>query len=158
MNVGLVFGIIFTIILIGFLFSVGIDQIISIFGVTGQAQIQGTVKNIERLVEELYHLSEGSSNTYTISIPAGSKICFLKPDDPTPNPARGWNPEPFIYTHLIADNQSQYFGSNLWIYFNPKRQEGYKIPYLEPIYNFCVTSGQELYFENRGVFVSVESI
>ncbi len=156
MNVDMVFAIIFTIILVGFLFSLGMDQIIAIFGVSGQAQVQSAVKNIEKISEELYHLAEGSSNTYALSIPSGRRICFLKSADPSPNPSRGWNPEKHIYDNLIMDSSSQYFGSNIWIYFTQTKQEGYKIPNLEPVYNFCAPSGTTLYFENKGVFVSIE--
>jgi hypothetical protein len=156
MNAEMVFAIIFAIILMGFLFSMGFEQILSIFGVSGQAQMQSAVRNVERLSGELYHLAEGSSNTYPVSLPSGSKLCFLKQSKPEPNPARNWNPEPFIYNNMRLDPQNQYFGSNVWIYFTPTKQEGYKISSLEPVYNFCALSGSSLYFENKGVFVSVE--
>ncbi len=154
MSVGMVFALIFAIVVISFVIFFGFNVIMNIFCTGENAQIQKTVKEIKNLVEnQVYPKSKGFSEVYTLNIPENTKICFVNSSDPRPNLAGDWIPDP-VYENLIKENDY-----TLWITFCGG-ESGYHVNYLRilPEENFCAGPGSELYFENIGKWVSVEKI
>ena len=174
------FAIIFTIIIIGFLFAFAFPQIASIIGLGGQAQINKAVQDLDTVVEEVYHLAEGSSRVFSLSMPSTAKLCFIDLDNPETcayaetwkswcpgNPACAYGrTENFIVINqtILNPNSPQYL-SNVWIYSSEEGiGEGYEIPALKPACkrtdccSFCVRGGERLYLENRGLYVEVDIV
>ena len=78
MQVGMVFALIFTIILIGFVLIVGIPQLGAFASVGSHAQVIKMIHDIDERVESVYYnAGYGSSETITLSLPSGSRICFI---------------------------------------------------------------------------------
>ncbi|MBL7160864.1 MAG: hypothetical protein ISS93_03385 [Candidatus Aenigmarchaeota archaeon] len=155
MNVGMAFAVIFTLIIIGFVLAVGMEQIQSFFCIGSDAQANKAVKDIEKVVEEVFLLAKGSGKTYHVAIPSGVKICFINRKNPDPHPytdrSLTWDPDPIILEHFLRNPNSPQYGSNTWIYYCGKELgEGYKIKYLSPSKSFCVTTGRDLYIEQAG--------
>jgi len=156
MDVGLVFGIIFAIILIGAVFVYGFDLIKGFFCTGSDAQTLKAVKDLEVSVKDLYALSEGSTLPFKLHLPGDAKICFINPDDLSPNIPKGWNPDSTLM-ELLNTSGTSFYRSNLWIE-KCSEKIGYKIPHLLPAYNFCATQGDELFLENKGYWVEVSLI
>jgi len=159
MDTGMVFAIIFTVIIIGFVLAIGIGQIQDFFCLGSNAQTNKAVMDIESVVEEVYVLARGSSKTYTLSLPADSKICFVA-EDPSPHPyldtTKTWNPDKIILDEVFRNPNSPQYGSNLWIYHcGTPIGEGYKMKYLSPSKSFCAVSGRSIYIENAGAEVDI---
>ena len=114
MDVGLVFGIIFAVIVIGALFVYGFDLIGGFFCTGNDAQTLKAVKNLETSVKDIYTLSEGSTTPFKLYLPGDSRICFINPDDPNPNRARGWDPDSTLI-ELLTTPRTSFYKSNLWI-------------------------------------------
>ncbi len=175
---GLPFALIFTIIIIGFLFAFAFPQISTMIGMGGEAQINKVVKDLDVVVEEAYHLAEGSSRLFTLAMPSTAKLCFIDLDNPStcsyadrskswcpgnPTCAFGKTEEFIVVNQTILEPSSTQFMSNVWIYRNEQDiGEGYEIPALEPVCerpdccSFCVKGGTRLYLENKGLFVEVD--
>lgn len=171
MNVTMVFGIIATVIVMSMLFVFAVPQFSNLFGLGGQAQLQKTVQDIETMTDDIYVLAKGSSRLATINLASGTKVCFINPNDPSERvwgrnePWKWWNPDRMVIESLLSDPASEYYGYNIWIY-TPQTEigEGYKIEHLrpQPQYegdsgNFCIDSGRQLYFENKGTYVEVST-
>jgi hypothetical protein len=160
---GMLFAMIFTIIIIGFIFAVGFSQIQDFFCLGSNVQTRKAVKDIESIVDEVFVLAAGSAKTYSLSLPSGAKICFVNKDypgpQPNPDPATNWNPDRLVLENFLENPNSPQYGSNLWIYFcgNPLG-EGYKMKYLSPSKSFCAVSGHKLFLENKGSFVNIKPL
>jgi len=174
---GLPFAIIFTIIIIGFLFVFAFPQISTMIGMGGEAQINKVVKDLDSVVEEAYHLAEGSSRLFTLSMPSTAKVCFLDLNNPTtcayaqkwkswcpgnPTCEFGKTEEFIVVDQTLLDPTNPQYMSNIWIYRSEQDfGEGYEIPGLEPVCDrtdccsFCVPGGTRLYLENKGLYVEV---
>ena len=173
-SVGMIFTLIIALIMIGAIFAFGLPQISSIFGLGGQAQLQKAVKDLEYTVGEVYNLASYSSRTFKVSIPSGTRLCFIDPVDPgarvysTQNKWMWWDPDQFVIDQMINNPNSPYYQSSLWIYSSDEEiGEGYDIPALRPAEcnppgisqqqrqpcSFCVVGGEELYLENKGLWV-----
>ena len=166
-SVGMIFTMIIALIMIGAIFAFGLPQIGTILGMGGQAQLQKAVKDLEYTVAEVYNLAEYSSRTTRVSLPSGTKLCFIDVEDPSPRIFTEaqrdlwWNPDPFVITQMINNPNSPYYQSNLWMYTSSEGMgEGYKIPGMavactrHPC-SFCITGTNELFLENRGLTVEV---
>ncbi len=151
MNVGMVFMVIFTIVVIGLVLVFGMGQIINIFCLANEAQTIKAIKDLENEVDNLYILAEGASKQFDLGIPSDAEFCFVNPSNPEANILKGWDPDPVIVS-LITEN-----GYNLW-YTHCTGQNGYKIPYLSPKDNFCVKSGVIFYMENKGIYVDITEL
>ena len=152
MDTGLVFGIIFAIIVIGLLLVFGMGQIADIFCVTNTAQVQKAVKDLEQATEDVYNLGQGSSMPFKISLPRNARLCFVDYENPEP---QKWHPEPDLYD--IVKSQINASRANLWIIYGcGSHKHTYRISYLRTAENFCADSGDNIYLENMGRYVAVE--
>jgi hypothetical protein len=153
MNTGLVFGIIFAIIIIAMLLVFGLEQIVNIFCISNIAQTDKAAKDLEHEVENVYNLAEGSMVPFKVAIPRNAKLCLIDPDDPSPQ--NSWVPHPDLYDSMKYEIENKRY--NVWlIYGCGTNDKGYKINYLETTENFCVKGGTELYVENKGYHVAIE--
>ncbi len=154
MSVGMVFALIFTVIVIFFVLLFGSGIINNIFCFGNNAQMKKSLEDIQDIVENrIYPKSQGSSETYKLNVPGDIKFCFINPSNPEDNLAGDWVPER-IYQNLIKEH-----GYNVWIYMCGG-QKGYTIKHLfiSPDKNFCAKSGDTLYIENQGPHVSIEKM
>lgn len=153
MEISMVFGIIFAIIVICLILVFGMDQVVNMFCVTNTAQTQKAVKDLENLVNNVYQLGEGSSMPFSVKIPRNTKLCFLNYSNPAP--MNNWAPDPELYQSIGYEiSQKRY---NMWILYDCGLGEpGYKVKYLSIHENFCVGTGTELYLENKGQYVAIE--
>ena len=155
MNPGAVFGIILAIMVMGYFLVFGSKTIQNLFCLSGQADIDRTIHDLQSATNQVYDLAEGSGITYRISVPSNTKFCFLKPDDPSPNPARDWRPNQDTLFKL--SNNTQAHGSNIWYDSACAKNEipAHKIPRLIPDENFCISRSAEFYLENAGDHVRI---
>lgn len=153
MDTGLVFGIIFAIIIMALLLVFGMEQIVNIFCVGNIAQADKSVKDLENTVENVYNLAEGSAMPFRVAIPKNSKLCLINYNDPAP--MNSWNPDPDLYNSIKYSIENRRY--NVWIRYGCGTEEiGYRINYLELTENFCVSGNTELYVENKGYHVAIE--
>lgn len=160
MQIGMVFAIIFTLILIGFLFAVGFNQIQSFFCIGSNAQTNKAVKDIEAFVDEVFILAKGSGKSYPLSLPSDAKLCFINKTNPGPHPyqdtTKTWNPDSLIIEQFLQNPDSPDYGSNLWIYrCGSPLGEGYTMRFLSSSKSFCALSGTTLFLENTGATVDI---
>jgi hypothetical protein len=164
MQVSLIFTFIFAIVMIGLIIAFAIGPISNMFGLSAQAQVYKAVKDIEKLTEEIYYQSLGTSRTYTLTIPGGTKICFIDPNNPdrkiysANEKWKWWDPDPVVINYMIKDPASQYYQSNVWLYYKEGIGEGYKIARLKTSQtnqNFCAIGGKELFLQNKGPYVEI---
>lgn len=151
MSVGMIFGIIFTIIVISLLLVFGNRAISFIFCYSSDAQVSRTILSLESTVDDLYTLTEGNSNVFNLNIPGGTLVCFVNPNDPSPNLRGDWNPDP-VYQTIISED-----GYTIW-YEHCSGKSGRVIEYLLPKENFCAGPGTGIYLENKGTWVEASKI
>ena len=155
MNVGMVFAMIFALIMIAMILVFGIGGIGNIFCLSSDAQVASTIKDLESMVEQTYVLSEGSSRVFDLVLPGDAKFCFVNTEDPGEpgaylNPEHDWVPEE-AYSTIIRER-----GYNLW-YTQCSGRDGYKLEHLgvRDAKSFCVAGGDSLYLLNKGLYVEV---
>ncbi len=152
MDVSMVFGIVFTVIVIAIILVFGGEQLAAFFGFSSQAQVLKEIKAIQQKADKVYYMAENSGVPVTISIPSGYKICFLNTSDLRTkvysSDLMSWKVDPAINT-LIKNN-----GYNIW-YSGGKTKDGYTIANLVTEKNFCTVSGMEIYLKNTGYEVEV---
>lgn len=147
----MVFIIIFAIIVIGFILVYGGGTIMDVFCIGNIAATDKSIKDMEHIVQEVYHFAEGSSQVFQLNLPRSVKICFINSSSPESNIIKGWKPDPVIEDIIKTE------GYNIWIYYNcGNRDTGFKINYLSTSENFCITGSNKLYLENRGTYITVE--
>jgi len=151
MNAGMVFVIIFAIVVMGLVLVFGANQIINIFCFANDAQTSKTIKDLKTEVDNLYILSEGSSKLFDLLIPSDAEFCFVNPSSPEANPMKGWKPDPVVLSFITENDY------NLW-YTHCSGKNGYNIAHLMPPENFCVKSGTTLYMENKGMYVEITEL
>ena len=154
MQVGMIFALVFAVIMIGLIFVFALPMIGDLMNVGGQAQINKMIKDIETKIDNLYwNAGYGSSEVLKISLPADTRICFINPDDLSnaiyKEKWRIWSQDEAI---KVMIRNEEY---NLWYYYG-EDQNGYKVNHLLVSgKNFCTISGTEIYLENTGKQVSV---
>ena len=157
MQVGMVFALIFAIIMIGFIFIFGLPQIGSLISIGTQAQVNKMIKDIDSKVDDLYwNANYGSSEIIQITLPSDVRFCFIDPtsietlkNEYYTQEWRTWRQDDAIKVMIVNE------GYNLW-YYKDDEQNGYKVNRLKPDgRNFCVMSGMELYMENKGSYVGI---
>lgn len=163
MDTSMVFGIIFAIIVIGLVLAFGGQQIVSLFCVGETAQVQREVREIERQVFDVYNMGTGTTKPYTINLPSNVKLCFLDPQDYTPenyaNPLYDWSPQRILVEHILNAPESQYYQSNVWIEYSCTGEKaGRKTSYLRPEKNFCAVDNTRVYMENMGTYVEISLV
>ena len=92
MNVGMIFAIIFTVIVIVFLLTGGMKMITDLLGLGEEAQIKAQIDNLRNTVgREVYWLPIGGSKPFEFSLTPGTdRVCFFDYIDPVSNPEKGW--------------------------------------------------------------------
>jgi hypothetical protein len=148
MNIGMVFAVIFTVILISFLLIFWSGGLTRFLCLSSDAQTHKVVSDIKRLSEELGYTSEGSAKRFQLGLPSETRFCFVNPENPSSNPSRGWDSDP-VYEAIIKENRY-----NLWYYYCSGKN-GVRIPNLRAKYNFCSGSGDVVFFENMGLYVEI---
>jgi len=157
MDAGMVFGIIFTIFVMGIVLVFGWDQIASFFGMSAQAQVLRELKLVEQKVDSVYNMAENSGEPHTLSISSSNKICFFNSSDPSPriysDDSISWKPDP-VYRTLIMNE-----GYNTWYYAGSKKS-GYAIQKLDipTDKNFCAPGGSKIYIQRAHNGVEIEPI
>jgi hypothetical protein len=160
MDVSMIFGIIFTIIVMAALLVFGWDQIANLFGFGGEAQTLRSIDNLNKKIDFIYRNAEGSRTEFTLAFPKDYKLCFFNSSNPAPkfysDRSRTWNPDQTVNFRI---NQSGY---NSWYYRGEYDAggHGYKFAYLETATekNFCAVGGTKLSIVNGGYTVEVEPI
>ena len=78
MNIGLVFGVIVAMMLMGMIIVFGYQQITNMQLLQEQAQIKKTIEELTTAVDRVNSLSGETSEPFTLSFPASvTKVCFL---------------------------------------------------------------------------------
>lgn len=152
MEIGTVFGIIFTIILISTITAFGYIVITGIWEQMELQQIAEAKANLREAVTD-FRLTTGAGSSsgdwstmlYTLRIPASSEFCFVDPEDPSTRLTGNWNPREFAQNIIESEEY------NLWItYQYGANAIGEKIRYLnvstdeDHSANFCARNGQRL--------------
>jgi hypothetical protein len=155
MQVGAVFGMIFAIIVMAFLLVFGSDQIANIMCLGNVGQTSKSIKDLEKVVDDIQASGEGSSDTFRMRIPGNAEVCFVNPDDPRPSISGGWLPDPELYP--IIEQKIRTGNLNVWVEYNCGSVEpGYVMDYIVTDSNFCAASGETLLLTNLGIQVRVE--
>jgi len=158
MEVGMVFGLVFAVIVMGAIFLFGTGTFEKMICAGDVAQTTKALKDLETVVDKVQVLDEGSRQTFRMRLPVNSKICFVDPDDPEPNLIGDWYPK----SDALIEEEIQSSRYNVWIdYSCGEGDRGYRMKYLitaEPGKpgNFCAESGDTVLLINRGIEVSVE--
>jgi hypothetical protein len=144
MDAGMVFGIIFTIFVMGIILVFGWDQISNFLGFGVKAQISRELESIKQKVDKVYNMAENSEESHTLSISSPNKICFFNSSNPSAriysDDSISWKPDP-VYRTLIKNE-----GYNTW-YYAGDTKNGYTIPKLDmpTDKNFCAPGGSKIY-------------
>jgi hypothetical protein len=153
MEIGTVFGIIFTLILISTITVFGYFVITGIWENMELQQIDEAKVNLKETITD-FRLTTGagsfpgdwSSMFFTMQIPASSEFCFVDPQDPSTHLPGNWEPSEFAQTLI----ESEEF--NLWINYKYGASSiGEKVRYMNVSTdssgnseNFCVQNGHEI--------------
>ncbi|MBN2330827.1 MAG: hypothetical protein JXC85_03355 [Candidatus Aenigmarchaeota archaeon] len=78
MNIGLIFGVIVAMLLMGMIIVFGYQQITNMQLLQEQAQIKKSIEGLAAAVERVHSLSGETSEPFTLTFPASvGKVCFL---------------------------------------------------------------------------------
>ncbi len=157
MDISLVFVFIFVIIVVGFLLTGGITLIMRFFGLGEEVQLDRQAKEFELAVYSkekktgIFWSTTGSKETFNFFLGYNvERACFLDPEDPRDNPAKGWIDE-YDYQDLIKANKY-----SLIYLRRDKGIKGVAIEKMKPEANFCITSTYNLLLTNKGGYVEVK--
>lgn len=158
MQVGAVFGLIFALIVMGFVLFFGADQIANLLCMGGTGQTSKAVKDLEIMVDDIQASGEGSSDVFSMNIAKNAKVCFVDPLDTTPHPSEGWAPDLDLYPVIKIEIETG--GYNVWIEYNcGSPNPGYRMDHIvSGIGNFCVNAGDTLLLTNIGTQVRLERL
>ena len=148
MNIGLVFGIIFAIIVMGFVVVFAAPQIMNMFAAQEDLKLSSTLNSLENHINDVYFLSEHSMVEFILDIPQSILFCFVDYSDPGSQTSTWQRPD--ITIQSMINNQMY----NVW-YFKSNSQSGRSIEHLFVDSSFCVRAGTKLYLENKGTHVDV---
>ncbi len=159
MDVSMVFGIIFTVIVMAVLLVFGWDQIANLFGFGGEAQTLRSIDSLGKKIDMIYRNAEGSRAEFTLAFPKDYRLCFFNSSSPAAkyysDRSRTWNPDQTVKFRI---NQS---GFNSWYYKGADNAvgNGHIFPYLDipTEKNFCAQGGTRLSVVNMGYGVEVET-
>jgi hypothetical protein len=155
MDAGMVFGIIFTIFVMGIVIVFGWDQISNFLGFGEQARMTRELESIKQKVDQVYNMAENSEKSHTLSISSSNKICFFNSSNPSAriygDDSISWKPDP-VYTTLIKNE-----GYNAW-YYAGSTKSGCTIPKLDmpTDKNFCAPGGSKIYIIRTYSGVEIE--
>ncbi|MBU0898801.1 MAG: hypothetical protein KJ613_03220 [Nanoarchaeota archaeon] len=147
MNVGMVFGIIFAIIVMGFVIAFGLPMIMDAGCAQEQIKISSTLNDFEQKVNEVYSFSRGSVLPYSLSF-SGSKICFVDYENPGASSSTWAAPDSAVQGLIRGQNYT------IW-YSHCKGESGKEIEHLNVVDNFCFLGSGRVYLENMGTYVGI---
>jgi len=149
-NVNLIFGIIFAIIVMIFVVVFASGQFGDLFGMQNQATFYNQVTEFDKTVTKVGDMSMGSTQKFKFNIPDNvKKVCFVDRNNPESNPTGNWKLDNIV-EKLITDHDYNFF-----FYEDEYIPEGKKIDYLIPRENFCISSSQTIWLENKGRYVTI---
>lgn len=152
MEVGLVFTIIFVVIVIVFLLTIGADQIMKIFGLGEDAQIANTVNKLQDSIESVYWSAIGSTQPFEFGFTAGmDSACFLDAADPSANPELGWVGDPLVESLIKANNYT------VVVFKKNREYSGFHLEKARPSQNFCIGVAKDINLLNMGTWVDIQN-
>ncbi len=78
MNIGLIFGVIVAIFMMGILLVFGYQQLVNVQTMQANAEVKKTLKNLETVVDRVYSMGGETSEKYRLTFPADvSFVCFM---------------------------------------------------------------------------------
>ncbi|MBI4163618.1 MAG: hypothetical protein HY512_02035 [Candidatus Aenigmarchaeota archaeon] len=152
MNVEMVFIFVFVIIVISFV----LVATLNLFGrstlQTCRSGLDAQTNSLRNDVLDIYTTAKDSTKSVTIPVDTSCvrKVCFFNPQDPGPNPSKGWEGNP-TYEPVI-ENQ----GYSIGFIGNDNSFEGFVIDKLSPSESLCIESTEKLVLVNRGPSVDME--
>jgi hypothetical protein len=149
MNVGLIFGIIFAAVIIGFLLFFGFVYLNDMINANCEAMMGDQLIKLREQVGKTFRLSLGATQEFEIIIPSCvEKICFINPEDPSSY--GNWE------TSNAINIMVKSYGYNMIVFGKDQTFDGYKIEHLTAEYNFCIHSKETLLLKNDGSLVMVK--
>ncbi len=149
MNVGLVFGIIFAIIVMGFLLFFGYSRIIEILELNEDVLIKKQMTDLEKTADRVFEMSMGTTQDFDFKFyKTINNVCFIDPENPDSNQAMGWELDDYL-KKLIDDGKY-----NMIIFINDM-PDGNNITHVLPLENFCIDKPGKLWLENKGTYVDI---
>ncbi len=152
MNVGMLFGIIFSMIIIGFVLYFGYTYIGEYMDIQGDAGLMQQILRLDNAADEVYNMAFESSKRFSLSFSGGGKVCFVDPSNPSSNPDDGWETNE-VLTRMVSGNNH-----NVVVLLPDGRYDyGKEIEHLAPLRssNFCVEGDSEFLLRNEGKYVSI---
>ena len=151
MNVGLIFGIIFAIIVMGLLVVFGMRYFGEVMEVSCESHIGQEIINIEKAVDKVRTVSQGSAIELIVLVPSCvERVCFVDPEHPEiENKKGGWTTNDFI-SDLVSSN-----GHNVVLLKDDGSYDGYTVNKLRPLVNFCITSKEKTTVRNMGSSIEI---
>jgi hypothetical protein len=151
MDVSLIFGIIFTAIVMGLLIFFGFRYVSDMITINCDSQTAQQLVNLENAVKSTLSLSKDSVQEFKIIVQTNCapQVCFVNPDVPIANPEGGWNPEEYA-TYLVTRDKF-----NVLVYGTGDKINGYTVDKFKPFVNFCLTSSRNVMLRNGGRNVEV---
>lgn len=155
MDVGMVFGILFAVIVIILLVGFGLDALGDLEKTARAAQIRTALNDLEATADNVDTLATGSTLKFLFHIPSGVRFCFVDSANPGravyTDASRNWEPDPIIERHIQEE------GFTVWtIDESAGEQNGYAIAHLVPAGgSFCADDNTGLLLENQGLTVVI---
>ena len=148
MNIDVVFGIIFAIIIIAFVLVLGTRQITSFFCLGGDAQAAGAVHDLTAEVNNLYPLAQGSAKAVDVRIPADAALCVVNLANPAPDVSRGWDPPESV--QLILSTPAHEESRNPVWSKSCGSWNSAAVPHLVAPHSFCISGASQIQLVNAG--------
>ena len=153
MNIGMIFGIIFAIIVIFFVTAFALPMILETGCAQEQLQVSDALNDLENTIGNFYLLSQGSASFYEFNAPPNVKTCFVYYNNPATNVGGGWTEPEIVRKTIIQENEY-----NVWFSYC-EGEDGRHIEHLsvEDGKSFCITGSGRLYLENMGNHVKISA-
>ncbi len=151
MNVGMIFAIIFTVIVIVFLLTGGMKMITDLLGLGEEAQIKAQIDTLRNVVaSEVYWLPIEGSKPFEFSLTPGTdRVCFFNYLDPGANPEKGWE------GNNVIEYQARMMNYTVYYFFKDGNENGYAIEKAMVTESFCTKSPMDLMLISRGRHVEI---
>jgi hypothetical protein len=141
MNVGLIFGIIFAAVIIGFLLFFGFVYLNDMINANCEAMMGDQLIKLREQVGKTFRLSLGATQEFEIIIPS----CVEDPSS-----YGNWE------TSNAINIMVKSYGYNMIVFGKDQTFDGHKIDHLTAEYNFCIHSKETLLLKNDGSLVMVK--
>ncbi len=153
-------GAIITILLILASFIVGYHIINEIGSFYGYKKGVDLYQEISKLVNYMYYQTEGSSKIVTIPLTPNDEIlCLINYEDvesyaESANYLRDYDRK-YLKEIIPEENLKRDIPINMYYHRRNHQPQVYSIKYLRPEHTFCLNKTSELYFENKGYYITV---